>query len=132
MIAVMPPCRLYRRGELNEEIRNLFLSNCRIPDQNWGDIKALMTGLNTAEVRMQRLLDSYGTDAVRNGIDAVLDYAEAQSRDAIRELQTAIEASAIFYHAIDSHQVLLRDVVAVEFGDDDSITIFAAGENPQN
>jgi N-methylhydantoinase B len=83
---VLPPSKLYRQGMLNEEIRDIFLSNCRIPEQNWGDIKALMTGLNTAEARMQRLLDTYGLDGVRDGIDAVLDYAEAQARAAIRDL----------------------------------------------
>ncbi len=55
-----------------------------------------------------------------------------ENREAIGELQTAIESSAIFFHAINSHQVLLRDVIAVEFGEDDKITIFAAGKNPQN
>ena len=55
-----------------------------------------------------------------------------ENREAIGELQTAIESSAIFFHAINSHQVLLRDVIAVEIGEDDKITIFAAGKNPQN
>jgi hypothetical protein len=61
-----------------------------------------------------------------------LDEKIKDNGDAIKELQTAIESSAIFFHAIDSHQVLLRDVVAVEFGDGDKITIFAAGKEPQN
>jgi hypothetical protein len=55
-----------------------------------------------------------------------------QNDEAIGELRAAIEGSAIFFHAIDSRQVLLRDVVAVEFGDDDRITIFAAAEGPRN
>ena len=83
---VIPPTRLYRRGELNEEVLAIILSNCRIPEQNWGDIKALIAGLNTAEKRMQRLLDTYGLDTIRWGIDAVLDYAESQARDVIQSI----------------------------------------------
>jgi hypothetical protein len=49
--------------------------------------------------------------------------AHAASIEALRK---EIEGSAIFYHAIDSQQVLLRDVVAVEFGDDGAVTIFVA------
>ena len=81
---IIPPTKLYRRGELNREMLNIILSNCRIPDQNWGDLKALMAGLNTAELRMHRLLESYGVDTIQHGIEDVLDYAELQSRDIIR------------------------------------------------
>lgn len=55
---------------------------------------------------------------------------EANS-DAIDELRETIEGSAIFFHAIDSRNVLLRDIVAVEFGDREHVTVFAAGE-PQH
>ncbi|MBX3532044.1 MAG: hypothetical protein KF849_15670 [Rhizobiaceae bacterium] len=44
----------------------------------------------------------------------------------IEALRKEIEGSAIFYHALDSQQVLLRDVVAVEFGNEDAVTIFVA------
>lgn len=50
------------------------------------------------------------------------------NRAAIEEVRDAIEGSAIFFHALDSHGVLLRDVVAVEFGSDDRVTVFAAGK----
>lgn len=51
--------------------------------------------------------------------------------EAIEELRTAIEGSALFYHAVDSRSVLLRDIVAVEFGEGDDVTIFAAGQDPE-
>ena len=66
-----------------------------------------------------------------DGRSALGDRIE-ENRETIGELQTAIESSAIFYHAINSQRVLLRDVVAVEFGEDDKITIFAVGKEPQN
>jgi hypothetical protein len=50
------------------------------------------------------------------------------NRAAIEELRDTIEGSAIFFHALDSHGVLLRDVVAVEFGSHDDVTVFAAGK----
>lgn len=45
----------------------------------------------------------------------------------IAALREAIQGSAIFYHAIDSHSVLLNDVIAVEFGDENDVTIIVAG-----
>lgn len=50
--------------------------------------------------------------------------------DAIVALRKEIEGSAIFYHAVDSKQILLKDVVAVEFGDADAVTIFVAAPAP--
>src|SRR5207302_11223111 len=65
---------------LDEPFLKVFLANCRIPGQNWGDMKACVAALNTAEQRVHALIAQYGLDAVERGIDAVLDYAETQAR----------------------------------------------------
>ena len=36
------PCKLYKRGELNEELLQVMMTNVRQPEQNWGDLKALL------------------------------------------------------------------------------------------
>lgn len=51
--------------------------------------------------------------------------------DEIGALQVAIEGSAMFYHAVNSNRVMLRDIVALEFGDDNGVTIFVAGNDPR-
>lgn len=48
----------------------------------------------------------------------------------ISELQTEIQGSAIFYHAINSRRVLVTDVIAIEFDDRNGATIFVAGSEP--
>ena len=42
----IPVSKLFRRGELNRELLRFIMANCRIPDQNWGDIKAMVSGLD--------------------------------------------------------------------------------------
>ena len=37
------PMLLYRAGELNTELWNIFADNCRIPALNWGDITACVS-----------------------------------------------------------------------------------------
>jgi N-methylhydantoinase B len=44
----IPVSKLFRRGELNRELLGLIQANCRIPEQNWGDIKAMVSGLSRA------------------------------------------------------------------------------------
>src|SRR5215510_11753983 len=46
---VIPPVKLFKAGKLDEEMRRFILANCRIPEQNWGDISALTAALATAE-----------------------------------------------------------------------------------
>ena len=79
----IPPQKLFRASKLDESFLKMFLSNTRTPDQNWGDMKACLAGLNTAERRMQELLGRMGRARIEKGIDDVLNYAEAQARRVI-------------------------------------------------
>lgn len=80
------PAKLYRRGQLNKQILRLFLDNCRIPEQNWGDIKALLACLSTAERRMQQLVARYGYDQIEQGIEGLLAWSEQRARQMISEM----------------------------------------------
>ena len=79
----IPPQRLCRAGELDRTFLDLFLSNTRTPEQNWGDMSACLAGLATAERRVHALLERYGRPRVARAIDAALDYAERQARRVI-------------------------------------------------
>ncbi|HLJ60513.1 MAG TPA: hydantoinase B/oxoprolinase family protein [bacterium] len=80
------PVKLYDRGTLNEQILRVFLDNCRIPEQNWGDLRALMASLHTGERRLHELVVRYGVTQVERGIQGLLAYAEHQVRAMIREI----------------------------------------------
>lgn len=59
-----------------------------------------------------------------------IDDAIASNQTTIKALRQAIEGSAMFYHAVDSRSINLSDIVALEFGEDNTATIFVAGEDP--
>lgn len=82
----IPPSKLVKGGRLDEELLELILANTRIPEQNWGDLRALLSALNVADRRMGELVNRYGLDTVRQGIIDLLDYAEQQSLDLIRSI----------------------------------------------
>ena len=44
------------------------------------------------------------------------------------EHRKQLEGNAMLYHAIDSRQILLRDVLAVEFDDKNGVVIYAAAK----
>jgi N-methylhydantoinase B len=80
---IIPPVKLVEAGRMNEAVLRIVLANTRIPAQNWGDLKALLGALNTAERRVHQLVEKHGLDAFRAGMAGVLDYAEAQARGLI-------------------------------------------------
>jgi len=80
------PTKLFRAGVLQEDVKNLISDNCRIPDVNWGDIKAMVAAVNSCDRRVQEMIGKFGLTTVVEGIDAVLDYAEQRARAAIRKI----------------------------------------------
>lgn len=89
------------------------------------------TSQSTAEVRRKFTLDRveivFLPDLGQG--DTNVEAAMEEYNDQIMELRQAVEGSAMFYHAIDSRQILLRDVVAIEF-DEDDVVVFVQGERP--
>ena len=80
----IPPAKLYRRGELNEELLRILLTNVRMPEQNWGDLKALAAAMNTGERKVHEIVRRFGVETFREGAEDLLDYAERQARHVIR------------------------------------------------
>jgi N-methylhydantoinase B len=123
------PVKLYERGVLNETVLRLFLDNCRIPEQNWGDLKALMAGLNVGARRLNELADRYGVEQVETGIEALLAYAEYQVRAMIREIP---DGEYTFWDYLESgpggYPIRLRCRLAVS---GDEILMDFEGTDPQ-
>src|SRR5262249_46650259 len=48
------PKKLYRRGALQEDVKDFLISNVRIPGKNWGDLNAMIAALGIAETRIRQ------------------------------------------------------------------------------
>jgi N-methylhydantoinase B len=82
----IPPRKLCRAGEMDQDFLDLFLANCRIPEQNWGDLKAMLASLKTAERRLQDLAAKFGLAVVRQAMDDMLDWSERRVRDLVESI----------------------------------------------
>jgi N-methylhydantoinase B len=79
-----PPMKLYQRGELNESLLRVMLTNVRKPEQNLGDLKAFVGALNTGERKMRAMIAKFGAARVKEGLAGLQDYAEHQAREILR------------------------------------------------
>jgi len=82
----IPPIRLYRAGELQEDVQELILLNCQVPRERLSDLRAQMAANRLGVQRMQALCGKYTTDTVLAVGDALQDYAERKMRAGIAAL----------------------------------------------
>ena len=83
---IIPPLKLVRAGEVNQEVVALFCRNSRTPDERRGDLAAQIAACRTGERRLQEMVDRYGWSVVYEHEAALLDYSERLTRAAISAL----------------------------------------------
>jgi N-methylhydantoinase B len=124
------PTKLYRAGVLNEDVRNLILDNCRIPDLLWGDIKAMCAAVNSCDRRVQEMVAKFGADTVLEGMDAVLDHAERRARAAIAKIPDGTYRFHDYMEDDLQSAVPIRIKVALTV-EGDSLHLDFTGSDPQ-
>lgn len=82
----IPPKKLFVRGQVNRDLLDVILANCRIPEQNWGDLRALVAGLTTGERRVHELIRRFGSDTVDKAMDDLIDYSARKVEALIRRM----------------------------------------------
>lgn len=77
---LVPPIRIYREGQLNEEAYRIFLRNSRLPDMVEGDTKAMIASCRLAESRVQELLGRYGLETVLAAFETIIGQTAQRTR----------------------------------------------------
>ncbi len=70
---LVPPTKLYSKGQLNEEMLELILNNVRMKDWNRSDLNALVAACRNAGRRIQELCRRFGTGSYISTLDALLE-----------------------------------------------------------
>lgn len=75
----IPPTKLVKANVLNAEFVKLYRANCRVPDVNMGDIKAMLAALLVGERRVLALCDTMGADQFVQAQTDLVAYAAAKA-----------------------------------------------------
>jgi N-methylhydantoinase B len=97
---LVPPVRIVREGQLNEEAYRIFLRNSRLPDLVEGDTRAMMASCRLAEARLAELCGRYGADTVLAAFDECIAQTAVRARELFLGLVPAGEWS--FHDFLDS------------------------------
>lgn len=69
----IPPSKLYKKGELQEELFELILNNVRTPQWNRFDLNALVAACRTAGRRCNEIMERFGDDKFVKTMEMMLD-----------------------------------------------------------
>jgi len=70
---VVPPIKIYKAGELQEDVLKLILHNCRLPHWNHSDFNAIIAACRTAEKRCIELTERFGDDVFHSALNELLE-----------------------------------------------------------
>ncbi len=90
----VPPVKIYRKGELQEDILAIVLRNSRMPHWNKGDFNGVMAACNMAERRCIEIAERFGDDVFYSAMQDLLDRNQRAMRTLIRN--TVPEQKQVF------------------------------------
>lgn len=127
---IIPAIKLYRGGELQDDVMRLILANVRTADERRGDLNAQLAALRVGEQRLKELAARYGADLLCAGFHAILDYAERRMRRRIAELPPGTYRGEDFLDddGTDDEPVQISLEVTVT---PDKLVLDFAGSSPQ-
>ncbi len=79
---VIPPLKIVKKGKLQRDLLDLILHNCRIPEWNETDFRAILAACRLGEARCLELAERFGDDLYVSALDQLLE----RNRTSIRKL----------------------------------------------
>ncbi|MCI0636646.1 MAG: hydantoinase B/oxoprolinase family protein, partial [Actinobacteria bacterium] len=127
---IIPPVKLYRAGEPDEQIWRILLSNTRTPESSYGDFMAMVGSLVTGERRLEELSEKVGVKELLLYMRELQKYAERRMRASIREIPNGVYEAEILADddgvTADPHPIRVKVVVL-----DEDVLLDFRGSAPQ-
>jgi N-methylhydantoinase B len=79
---LVPPTKIYRKGELQQDVLNIILHNCRLPHWNLSDFNAIIAACRTAEKRCIEIAGRFGDNIYFSALEELLE----RNKNAMRQL----------------------------------------------
>jgi N-methylhydantoinase B len=122
---VLPPVKLARAGQINQDIIDILLRNTRLPQSAMGDLNGQLGALDLGVKRMDELLDEYGPATVAAALDALGHRAEVLMRSELTALPNGRWEAEDYLDNDGITDDPLAIHVAIEIADDTMVLDFA-------
>ncbi len=78
--------KIYRAGELDQDVWQIISDNVRFPESSMGDLRAQLASCRLGERRLSEIFHRYGNERVRDCIDEMWNHSERLVRAAGKEI----------------------------------------------
>ena len=121
---IIPPLKLYKRGELVEEVLQILEANIRVPEETMGDVRAEIAATTVGERRYIELCEKYGGAELERIVSDLLDHSEQMMRRDLRRFPKGTYRAVGFMDGDGIDDEPVRIEVAVTLGDDGVVIDF--------
>lgn len=83
---LIPPLKIMKRGQMNEDVITLFRANVRTPDLNLQDMKAMFAALEIGEKRVAEIIAHHGIGTFMQAQIDLQEYAGLKAREVLRRI----------------------------------------------
>jgi N-methylhydantoinase B len=126
----IPPVRIFKEGELNQDIVDVLLHNTRNSRERFGDLRSQFAGCVAAERRVLSFCQKYGAETFQAAMEEMVAAAEKLTRAAIAKIPDGTYTFEDFCDndAITDDPIRIAASVTVR---GEEIEIDFAGSSPQ-
>jgi len=128
----VPPIKIIKGGQLQDDLLKVILHNCRLPTWNFSDFNAIVAALRTAAIRCVEISTRFGDDVFYSAMDAMLERNKRAMRQLIR--QTVPEKKQYFedYICDDGMNMGPYKIACTMWREGDKCIFDFAGTDPQS
>ena len=123
----IPMMKLFRAGDINEDLIAIVRANVREPDQVVGDLYAQQAGNDVGAAKLAEMMEEYDLTSLHEVSNLILDRTEAAFRAAIAEIPDGEYTDEV---AIDGFDEVLKICCSVTVRGSDLIVDYS-GSSPQ-
>ncbi|MCB0032401.1 MAG: hydantoinase B/oxoprolinase family protein, partial [Anaerolineales bacterium] len=87
---MIPVVKLFRRGELQQDVVDIILANSRSPFSGYGDLYAQINALTLGKKRMDEMVAEYGAETLTAAFAQLKAHASEMMRKSIAELPDGV------------------------------------------
>ena len=124
---LIPPSRIFRAGEPNQDLLDILLQNTRAPDKVYGDLNAQIDAGTVCQRRLREIMQEHGLKDVSGLAGAIHEIGERAMRGRIATIPDGEYAHRI---EVDGLGYLLTICAAIEVSGDEMSVDFT-GSSPQ-
>jgi N-methylhydantoinase B len=113
----IPPVKIYRKGKINKEVREVLLNNVRTPAAVWADVDLIRGSLLKMQDDVCSLIDKYGLDTMRACTAEMIRRDEIAARQQIEAIPDGVyygESAVDWDGTTPDKQVFVRVKLTVE------------------